>query len=626
MTQRAFLVGTIGLSFYFISVTNALPPAFSVLTWLALSLLIASAAVALLSLQGLKCRFRVTRAGGAATWPNDEIESDGERAPQLEVRLDNGGTLNKTGLILMVKLRAETTDGAAENRRATPREYSRRFVIEALTATKSLTALLPLDELPRGVYRVEEIRITGSDVLGLFRVIGRYRAEKCGEGALRITVSPAFLEARAASTRGETEGARRGERGTNDDLRGTRPYVAGDDLRAVHWKTTARLGRLVVREFDAAARRRSFVAWNGIAPGAASTRAELDARGAFNATEQSLRLAMSLCAALGARGDECVLLRLDAHPQRVVSGRAAFLTRCGETLCAASPDRVAPLSSSALLKTRGSITRGDELFFATPRADASLAKLAASWNAQGVSVTVALLESPAPRGASTRAAKNAQRKNAALRKSDAPIPGDAPTSAASAFGASVGAASHSAAVGAAGIASDSDAASDSAVIFNSGAASHFSVSPTSGDANRAAPSAVSSAENLSDHSAQPDKKLRDAAPDFPSNGAATAFARTRERSAKNPRSEKTPVSRDNFYDEGAPLFGETTREFAAQLRAAGARVVVVESGGEARTAIENAMGEMLSANANVGATRRTSRSAEPIGAAFSEAPPREAVS
>ena len=36
--------------------------------------------------------------------------------------------------------------------------------------------------------------------------------------------------------------------GRGDELRGTRPYVAGDDLRSVHWKSTARLGELVVRE------------------------------------------------------------------------------------------------------------------------------------------------------------------------------------------------------------------------------------------------------------------------------------------------------------------------------------------------------------------------------------------
>lgn len=609
MTQRAFLVGTIGLCFYLISVTNALPAAFSVLTWLALSLLIASAAVALLSLQGLKCRFRVTRSGGAAPWPNQKIETENDLAPQLEVRLGNGGTLNKTGLILTVKLRVESAVNETETRHGAAREYSRRFVVEALTANKSLTALLPLNELPRGVYRVEEIRITGSDVLGLFRVIGRYRAEKCGEGALRIKVAPAYLEARGASTRGETEGARRGERGSDDELRGTRPYVAGDDLRAVHWKTTARLGRLVVREFDATARRRAFVIWDGIAAPieAASTRAASEARATENAVEQSLRLAMSLCAALGARGDECVLLRMDAQPQRVASGRAGFLTRCGETLCVAAPNRTAPLASSALLKTRGAIARGDELFVVAPRADASLLKLAA-WSAQGVAVTVALLESAAPR-ASTRAAKKAQRQNAA--SSFVAVPDSVDSAITDAVSTAPDGAASAVSNAAAPNGDDSVASNASSPTEKS------SDNARSSDADSAAANAISATENRFDGA-------RSDGAAFATNRAATAPASTRKRIFPNLRRDETAAAREKVIEDGAPLFGEATRDFAAQLRAAGARVVVVEASGEVRATIENAMSELLLAS---GAPRRGARKSADARAALAETTmPREAVS
>ncbi len=37
---------------------------------------------------------------------------------------------------------------------------------------------------------------------------------------------------------------------TSDVVRSTRPYVAGDPVRSVHWPTTARTGHLVVREFE----------------------------------------------------------------------------------------------------------------------------------------------------------------------------------------------------------------------------------------------------------------------------------------------------------------------------------------------------------------------------------------
>jgi uncharacterized protein (DUF58 family) len=50
-------------------------------------------------------------------------------------------------------------------------------------------------------------------------------------------------------------GARLPDRGrsTDDDdalVRGTRPYVAGDPLRSVHWPSTARTGVLTVREYE----------------------------------------------------------------------------------------------------------------------------------------------------------------------------------------------------------------------------------------------------------------------------------------------------------------------------------------------------------------------------------------
>jgi hypothetical protein len=52
MTQRAALVGIIGCCFYVITLLNGLPEYFSILTWLSVSILVCSAGVALLSLQG----------------------------------------------------------------------------------------------------------------------------------------------------------------------------------------------------------------------------------------------------------------------------------------------------------------------------------------------------------------------------------------------------------------------------------------------------------------------------------------------------------------------------------------------------------------------------------------------
>jgi hypothetical protein len=78
MTQRAALVGIIGCCFYVITLLNGLPEYFSILTWLSVSILVCSAGVALLSLQGLKCDWRVTGALSAEAF---EVSTAHENGP-----------------------------------------------------------------------------------------------------------------------------------------------------------------------------------------------------------------------------------------------------------------------------------------------------------------------------------------------------------------------------------------------------------------------------------------------------------------------------------------------------------------------------------------------------------------
>jgi uncharacterized protein (DUF58 family) len=169
--------------------------------------------------------------------------------------------------------------------------------------------------------------------------------------------------------------------GRGEEIRGTRPYVAGDDLRTVHWKSTARLGRLVVKEFHPITRSEAVIIWDGAgqATRAGRTRRRATKGSAAkrqgtppvrdDATENSLRLTMSLCRTLAERGQPCTLLRLDKHPTCVSSqSRAAteysmasysggegagsssaqnsFQLRCSEVLADASADRDTPLAEA----------------------------------------------------------------------------------------------------------------------------------------------------------------------------------------------------------------------------------------------------------------------------------------
>lgn len=49
------------------------------------------------------------------------------------------------------------------------------------------------------------------------------------------------------------------ERRGRDEYAGSRPYVSGDEPRTVHWRSTARSGALVVREFERTAQRQLWI-------------------------------------------------------------------------------------------------------------------------------------------------------------------------------------------------------------------------------------------------------------------------------------------------------------------------------------------------------------------------------
>lgn len=96
----------------------------------------------------------------------------------------------------------------------------------------------------RGVYDVGPIELTRGDPFGLWRAVQRLGQPQ------RIAVHPRLLSLRTLPT-----GMSRNLEGPSSDLspQGTitfhrlREYAVGDDLRTVHWPSTARLGKLVVR-------------------------------------------------------------------------------------------------------------------------------------------------------------------------------------------------------------------------------------------------------------------------------------------------------------------------------------------------------------------------------------------
>lgn len=97
----------------------------------------------------------------------------------------------------------------------------------------------------RGEYAFQHGRLATSYPFGLF-----LKSKETGE-ASEILVYPKILDARellwaSGVNEGEIESRIKG-RGT--DLYGLRGYVLGDDRRSIHWKTSAKLSKLYIREF-----------------------------------------------------------------------------------------------------------------------------------------------------------------------------------------------------------------------------------------------------------------------------------------------------------------------------------------------------------------------------------------
>ncbi|MDQ1429708.1 MAG: hypothetical protein QOF40_310 [Actinomycetota bacterium] len=146
------------------------------------------------------------------------------------------------------------TDWFDEGRRAA------RFLVPPLAGGATARAAYRIPTRRRGRYRVGPLSVAVSDPFGLARraTSGAGEAELVVRPRVHEIVAPVAVGSRVTAE-SEAPAARSMVSDLGNDFLTLRDYELGDDLRRVHWRSTARTGELMIRQDEARWRSRAAV-------------------------------------------------------------------------------------------------------------------------------------------------------------------------------------------------------------------------------------------------------------------------------------------------------------------------------------------------------------------------------
>jgi uncharacterized protein (DUF58 family) len=102
----------------------------------------------------------------------------------------------------------------------------------------------------RGRYRWSGLTVEGTDALGLVTKRRQYETAVAEMTVLPRPI-PVSVELPNAAGWGISEAESGHTRGAGIEPRGIRSYAPGDSLRQIHWRSSAKTGQLLVKEFEA---------------------------------------------------------------------------------------------------------------------------------------------------------------------------------------------------------------------------------------------------------------------------------------------------------------------------------------------------------------------------------------
>jgi uncharacterized protein (DUF58 family) len=203
-----------------------------------------------------------------------------------------------------------------------------RVRLAPLSPDKARQAAYRLPTTARGIIRIGPLEASRTDPLGLARV------DRTVSDTVELVVYPRIHRIAAPPGGREQPAAVRNramiQAARRDTFAGLREYVPGDDLRLVHWRSSARTGQLVVRQDEQ--------------PRPQATAVVLDVRRSAHSAasiEQAVSVAASVVLASQRAGQEVVLAATDG---------TSFLLRPGE-----SPTAVLDYLAVAHLSAFGSV-------------------------------------------------------------------------------------------------------------------------------------------------------------------------------------------------------------------------------------------------------------------------------
>jgi len=232
-----------------------------------------------------------------------------------------------------------------------------RALFLGLTAGEAAEARAPARATRRGLVEAAGLRLTSR---APFNLLERTRAVAAPWPLLvgpRVRpVRPEVLAASAAQARAlARQASYTPER--RDVVRSLRELRPGDDRRSIHWRVSARLGDLVVKEFERTE------------PDAAAVLLDLAPAGP-ETVDAAVELAVSVFAALARRGERTALGVTGCGPPLTLTPAAgpAAVRRAQDLLAGVEPDAGAP-DWAALARRLGASLRGARTLVVTTRPD-----------------------------------------------------------------------------------------------------------------------------------------------------------------------------------------------------------------------------------------------------------------